>query len=99
MGTLWCLWDMGVAGRMLNDDGIVNTNLTYFLVVFNLCFSHLGYEGFATLQGTKTYTGSSTAVVDVALPVSTHNDTAVTIIPTASIYFVGSAGSDLCQKQ
>ena len=55
-------------------------------LVLTLCFEELGAETIATLQYTKTDTGGSTGIIDIALPMGSYDDTAytVTVIITAT---------------
>ena len=67
--------------------------------IFFLGLLHLCTEGGAALQGAEADTGGRTAGIDVALPVGTHDDTAVAIVPAALEDLVGTLWSYLCKQQ
>ena len=68
-------------------------------LVLTLCFEELGAETIATLQYTKTDTGGSTGIIDIALPMGSYDDTAVTVVPTACKNCFSPLRCDLRQYQ
>ena len=73
---------------------IVLGQLTCLLKEFVSCFGHLLTEFRTGMQDGIADAGGNTAGIHVALPVGTHNHTALAILPTARKDIVGSCRVD-----